>query len=78
MTFHKKNSTVPKLLHINLYKIDGFLSIRGGEFIHLVLIDCELFNKICDKIKHLISEKSDITDSINHDFGEIKLIHIVL
>ena len=68
-----KNSTVSKLLHINLCKIDGFIRVRGGEFIHLVLIDYELFDKICDKIKDLISEKSDINDSINHNFGEIKI-----
>ena len=29
--------------------------------------------KICDKIKNLISEKSGITDSINHNFGEIRI-----
>ena len=32
-----------------------------------------LFDEIYDKIKYLISEKSDITDSINHNFGKIKI-----
>ena len=32
-----------------------------------------MFDKICDKIKYLISEKSGIADSINHDFAEIRI-----
>ena len=28
---------------------------------------------ICNRIKYLISEKSGITDSINHNFGKIKI-----
>ena len=39
----------------------------------LVLFDYELFDKICDKIKYLISEKSGITNSINHNFGKIRI-----
>ena len=31
------------------------------------------FDKICEKIKYLISEKSGITDSINHNFGKIRI-----
>ena len=31
-----------------------------------------LFDKICGKIKHLISEKSGITDSINYNYGKIR------
>ena len=27
----------------------------------------------CDKIKYLISKKSGITDSINHNFGKIRI-----
>ena len=30
-------------------------------------------DKICDKIKYPISEKSGITDSINHNFGRIRI-----
>ena len=36
-------------------------------------MDYGLFDKICDKIKYLISEKSGITDSINHNFGKIRI-----
>ena len=32
-----------------------------------------MFNKICDKIKYLISKKSGITNSINHNFGKIRI-----
>ena len=53
--------------------MDGFIRVRGGEFRHLVLFDYGLFDKICDKIKYLISEKSGIIDSINQNFGYIKI-----
>ena len=32
-----------------------------------------MFDKICDKIKCLISGKCGIADSINHNFGEIRI-----
>ena len=32
-----------------------------------------MFDKICDKIKYLISEKTGITDSINHNYGKIRI-----
>ena len=32
-----------------------------------------MFNKICDKIKYLTSKKSGITNSINHNFGRIRI-----
>ena len=35
---------------------------------YLVLFDYNYCDKICDKIKYLIREKSGITDSINHNF----------
>ena len=54
-------------------KIDGFIGVRRSEFRHLVLFDNGLFDKICDKIQYLISEKSGIADSINHNFGEIRI-----
>ena len=68
-----KSSTGPKPLCIRFDKIDRFIRVRGVEFRHLVLFDYGLFDKICDKIKDLISEKSGITDSINHNFGEIRI-----
>ena len=62
--------TGPKPLRIRFYKNDGFIRVLGGEFRYLALFDYGLLGKICDKIKYLVSEKSGITDSINHNkFG---------
>ena len=60
-------------MRLRFDKIDGIIRVRGGEFSHLVLFDYGLFDKICDKIKYLISEKSAITDCINHSFGKIRI-----
>ena len=60
-------------MRIRFDKIDGFINVRGSEFKHLVLFVNGLFDKICDKIKYLISEKRSIADSINPDFGEIRI-----
>ena len=68
-----KTSKVPKPLHIRFNKIYEFIRVRGSEFKRLVLFDNGLFDKICDKIKYLISEKSGIADSINHNFGETRI-----
>ena len=38
-----------------------------------MLFDYGLFDKICDKIKYILSEKSGITDSINHNFGKMRI-----
>ena len=68
-----RTSTGPKPLRIRFNEIDGFIRVRGSEFRHLVLFDYQLFDKICDKIKYLISEKSGITDSTNHNFGKSRI-----
>ena len=60
-------------MRIRFDKIDGFIRVRGGEFRYLVLFDHGLFDKIFDKIKYLICEKSGITESINHNFGKIRI-----
>ena len=62
-----------KPLHIRFDKIDGFIMVLDGKIKHLVLSDYGLFDKICDKIKYLICNKSGITKSINHNFGRIKI-----
>ena len=62
----------PKPLRLRFHKIDGFIRARGSELKYLVLFDYILFDKTCDKIECLISEKSGITDSINHNFGKIR------
>ena len=63
-----KTPTGPKPLRIRFDKRDGFIMVLDGKTKHLVLLD-----KICDKIKYLISEKSCITNSINYNFGKIKI-----
>ena len=39
----------------------------------LILIGYGLFDEICDKIRYIISKKSDITDSIIHNFRKIRI-----
>ena len=68
-----KTSTCPKTLRIRFDKIVGSIRVHGGEFRYLVLFDHGLFDKIFDKIKYLICEKSGITESINHNFGKIRI-----
>ena len=31
------------------------------------------YDEICDRIRYLISEKSGITDSMNHNFARIRI-----
>ena len=40
---------------------------------YLVLLDYNSCDEICDKIKYLVSEKSGIADSINHNFARIRI-----
>ena len=68
-----KTSMGTKPLRIRFDKIGGFIRLRGGEFRHLVLFDYGMFDKTCDKIKYLISEKNGTADSINHNFGVIRI-----
>ena len=59
-----KASTGGKPLRIRFDKIDGFIKILN-KIRYLVLFDYSYCDKICDKIKYLISRKSGITDNIN-------------
>ena len=68
-----KTSKGPKPLRIRFDKIDGFIMVLDGKIKHLVLFDYGLLDKICDKIKYLISKKSGITNSINHNFGKFTI-----
>ena len=65
--------TGQKPLCIRFDKIDGFVISLDGEIKHLILFDYVLFNSICDKIKYLTRKKSGITNSINHNFGKIRI-----
>ena len=55
-------------MRIRLDKIDGFIKIHD-KIKYLVLLDY----RVCDKVKYLTSEKSGITDSINHTFERIRI-----
>ena len=60
-------------MRIRFNKIDGFIISIDSKIKHLVLFDYGLLAKICDKIKYLISKKRGITNSINYNFGKIKI-----
>ena len=63
---------ISKQLRISFYKIDGFIKIYDG-IKYLVLLSCTWFDEIYDRIWYLISNKSGITDSINHNFAKIRI-----
>ena len=52
-----KTLTGPKRLRIKFDKIDRFIILIDGKIEHLILFGYGLFNKICDKIKYLISKE---------------------
>ena len=60
-------------MRIRFGKIDGFIISLDGKVKHLILFDYRLFDLICDNIKYLTSKKSGITNSINHNFGNIRI-----
>ena len=59
-------------LRIRFYKIDGFIEIYD-RIRYLVTLGHSWFDEICDGMKYLISEKSGITDIINHNFARIRV-----
>ena len=67
-----KTSAVIKPLRIKFDKIVGVIKLHDG-IRYLVLFDYGWSDKICNRIKYLISEKSGITDSINHIFSTIRI-----
>ena len=73
ITFYKKLQWAQNHCVLGSKKKDRFIRIHGDEFTNLLLFDYGLFDKICDKIKYLINEKSGIADSITHNFGAIKI-----
>ena len=66
----------PKPLRKRFDKKDGFIMYLNGKIKHiicLVLFVFGLFDKICDKIKYLISKKIGITNNIYHNLGTIRI-----
>ena len=73
-----KTSTDPKSLRIWFDKISGFTISLGGKIKHFILFDYGLLNKICDKIKYLLSKKVVFTNSIIIILEGSEVIHIIL
>ena len=61
-----------KPLCIRFHEIDEFIKIYDG-IRYLLLFGSKLHNAISNRIRYLISKKSGITDSINHNFARIKI-----
>ena len=59
-------------LRIRFAEIDAFIKIYV-RIRYLVFFDGEFYDEIFDWITYLISEKSIITDSINHHFARIRI-----
>ena len=66
-----KTSAGAKLLCIRFDKVGGFIKLHD-KVRYLVLFDYSYCDKLCDKFKCLISEKSGSTDSIDHNFVRIR------
>ena len=62
----------PKSLRIRFDKIDGFIRIYDGTR-YLTLFGSEKYGVIHDRIRYLISLKSDITYIFSHYFTKIKI-----
>ena len=59
-----------KPLRIRFDKIDGFIKVYHGNR-YLVIFDYWFYDKIYNRFRYLISEKSNITNSINHNLARI-------
>ena len=67
-----KNLIGPKPLRIRFDKIGRFIRIYHGSK-YLALLVPEECNAICDRIRYLISVKSNITYVFSHYFVNIKI-----
>ena len=59
-------------LRVRFDKIDGYIKIHD-RIRYLVLFGHGWYDEICDRIKYLISKKSGIADSTNHNFARIRI-----
>ena len=57
---------------MRLYKIDGFIRIYDGTN-YLALFDSEKYDAIYNRMRYIISLKSDITYIFSHNFAKIKI-----
>ena len=65
-------------MRIRFDEVDGFIRARGDKFRHLVLFEHGLFDKICDKIKYLTSEKVVLQIILIIILEKLELTHIFL
>ena len=61
-----------KPLRIRFDKVDGFISVCG-ETRYLVLFEREKYGATYNRIRYLISQKSDIIFVISHNYARIKV-----
>ena len=61
-----------KPLHIRFDKVDGIIEIYDGTR-YLELLGLRIYNAVYDRIKYLISQKSDAKYIINHNFARIRI-----
>ena len=74
-----KTPTCPQPLRIRFDKIDGFIFSVVDKIKHLILFDYGLLNKICDKIKFLISKQKLVLQiALIIILERSGLIHIIL
>ena len=73
-----KTSTDPKPLRIRFHKIDRFIRVLDFEIKHFVLFDYRLSDKLYDKIKYLVREKSGTETIIHHNFKKSEFIQVTL
>ena len=69
---------VPKPLRIRFDEIDGFVISLDVKIKPLILFDYRLFNKICDKIKYIISKKVVLQIVLIIILEKSELIHDIL
>ena len=61
-----------KLLRIRFDQKDGFIKAYDG-IRYLVIFDYWSYDEIYNRVRYLISERSGITNSINHNFARIRI-----
>ena len=69
---------VPKPLRIRFDEIDEFVISLDVKIKPLILFDYRLFNKICDKIKYIISKKVVLQIVLIIILEKSELIHNIL
>ena len=59
-------------LRIRFDKVDDFITFHDGAR-YLLLFGSEKYDAISNRIRYIISQKSDITSAISHNYARIKI-----